>query len=303
MRAALAYVPRRTPLHDASAGAASVYLGSFAVVAFAYSNPIVLAGAGAGVVIAGLASGAGRALRTSIRWGLTLGVFIVVVNGLVAQRGDTVLAHGLWLPLLGSSEVSAEALAEGGVLALRILVVMMAFAVHTACVDPDRTLRLLRPLARRSALTATLIARLAPLAAADHVRLGEAAALRGPAAAPVGRAAMARRLVAGSLDRAVDVAATLELRGYAHGAPGSARGGRRSRRDRLFASGGLLIALVGIAARVAGLGGFDPYPTMSIDAGWPTLVLAACIPLVATLPLASATRRRRRPAARRQDRG
>ena len=165
------------------------------------------------------------------------------------------LVHGLWLPLLGSTEVSAEALAEGGVLALRIVVVMMAFAVHTACVDPDRTLRLLRPLARRSALTATLIARLVPLAAADHVRLGEAAALRGPAAAPVGRAALARRLVAGSLDRAVDVAATLELRGYAHGAPGSARGGRRSRRDRLFVIAGLVIAVAGIAARAAGLGG------------------------------------------------
>ena len=186
MRPAFSYVPRRTPLHDAGAAAASAYLGSFVLVAFAYSNPIVLAGAGAGVVVAGLAAGAGRALRASLRWGVTLGIFIVAVNGLVAQRGDTVLVHGLWLPLFGSTEVSAEALAEGGVLALRIVVVLMAFAVHTACVDPDRTLRLLRPLARRSALTATLIARLVPLAAADHVRLGEAAALRGPAAAPGG---------------------------------------------------------------------------------------------------------------------
>jgi energy-coupling factor transport system permease protein len=303
MRPALAYIPRRTPLHDASAAAASVYLGSFALGAFVYSNPIVLAGAGAGIAVAGLAAGAGRALRASLRWGVTLGVFIVAINGLVAQRGDTVLVHGLWLPLLGSTEVSAEALAEGGVLALRIVVVMMAFAVHAACVDPDRTLRLLRPLARRSALTATLIARLVPLAAADHVRLGEAAALRGPAAAPVGRAVLARRLVAGSLDRAVDVAATLELRGYAHGAPASARGGRRSRRDRLFVIAGLVIVAVGVAARVAGLGAFDSYPSVSIDAGWPTLVLAASIPLAAALPLIAPTRRSRPAAARRRSRG
>ena len=303
MRPAFSYVPRRTPLHDASAGAASVYLGSFAVVAFAYSNPIVLAGAGAGIVVAGLSARAGRALRAAVRWGAPLGIFIVAVNGLVAQRGDTVLVHGLWLPLLGATEVSAEALAEGGTLALRIVVVMMAFAVHTACVDPDRTLRLLRPLARRSALTATLIARLVPLAAADHLRLGEAAALRGPAAAPVGRAALARRLVAGSLDRAVDVAATLELRGYAHGAPGSARGGPRSRRDGLFYMAGLVIAVAGIAARAAGVGAFDPYPTLTIDTGWPTLALAACIPLAAALPLVTLTRRRRRPAAPRRNRG
>jgi energy-coupling factor transport system permease protein len=299
MRPALSYIPRRTPLHDASAAAASVYLASFALLAFAYSSPIVLAGAGAGIVVAGLAVGAGRALRASALWGLTLGIFIVAVNGLVAQRGDTVLVHGLWLPLLGGTDASAEALAEGGVLALRIVVVLMAFAVQSACVDPDRMLRLLRPLARRSALTATLIARLVPLAAADHLRLGEAATLRGPAAAPVGRAALARRLVAGSLDRAVDVAATLELRGYAHGPPGSAHGDRRSRHDRPFLAAGLAIAVVGLAARAAGLGSFDPYPTVSIDTGWPTLALAAWVPLAAALPFATAARRRGRPTATR----
>src|SRR5690606_38430839 len=129
----------------------------------------------------------------------------------------TILVRGWELPIVGRIDVSAEALAEGGVLGLRIAVVLAAFAVFSACVDPDRLLRLVRPLARHSALTATLITRLVPLAAADYARLREAAALRGPAAAPVGRAALTRRLVAGSLDHAVDVAATLELRGYARG--------------------------------------------------------------------------------------
>ena len=46
-----------------------------------------------------------------------------------------------------------------------------AFAVYSACVDPDRVLRLVGPIARHSALTATLITRLVPLAAADHARL------------------------------------------------------------------------------------------------------------------------------------
>jgi energy-coupling factor transport system permease protein len=287
MRSPLAYTPRRTPLAQAGPFAASVYLGSLALVAFVYSSPIVLAAAGLGVVVAGLAAKAGRALRASARWGLGLGILIVVVNGLVAQRGDTVVVNGLWLPLLGQTDVSAEALAEGGVLALRILVVMMAFAVHSASVDPDRVLRMLRPLARRSALTATLIARLVPLAAADYVRLGEAAALRGPGAAPVGRAAMARRLVAGSLDRAVDVAATLELRGYAHGPPGSARGGPRSRYAARFLAAGLAIAALSIGGRVAGLGAYDSNPTVSIAIDAPTLLLCAAVVTAAALPFAT----------------
>ena len=49
---------------DASALAATVYLGSFVVAAFAYSNPIVLAGAGAGTVVAGVGAKATRALRS-----------------------------------------------------------------------------------------------------------------------------------------------------------------------------------------------------------------------------------------------
>ena len=293
MRPAVAYTPRHTPLGDAGALAASAYLGSFAVCAFAYSSPIVLAGAGAGVVVAGVAGEAGGALRVSARWGALLGIFVVAVNGVVAQRGDTVLVHGLWLPLLGAGDVTAEALAEGAILALRIIVVLMAFAVHSACVDPDDVLHLLRPLARRSALTATLIARLVPLAVADYARLAEAAALRGPAASPVGRAALARRLVAGSLDRAVDVAATLELRGYALGPPRTARSRRRSRHSGRFGATGTAIVAIVLAARAAGAGSFDPYPTLAIDSDAATLGLALVLPLAAALPFVPWPRRRR----------
>ena len=102
---------------------------------------------------------------------------------------------------------------------MRIVVSLVVFAVWSACVDPDRVLRAIRPFAARSALTATLVSRLVPLAAADGARMAEAGRLRGPAAAPLGRAAIARRLIAGSLDRSVDIASTLELRGYGLGHP------------------------------------------------------------------------------------
>jgi energy-coupling factor transport system permease protein len=125
------------------------------------------------------------------------------------------------------------------------------------------------------------------------VRLGEAAALRGPAAAPVGRGALARRLVAGSLDRAVDVAATLELRGYARGAPHSARGGHRSRHDARFLATGAVIAVASALARAMGVGEFDAYPTIQIAADPATLALSAGIPAVAVLPFLTAGRRRR----------
>jgi energy-coupling factor transport system permease protein len=284
MRSALAYSPRPGPLVDASALAATVYLGSFALVAFVFSNPIVLAGAGAAVAVAGVAAGATRALLLALRWGAALAVVIVAVNAVASQRGDTILVRGWDLPVLGQIDVSAEAIVEGGVLALRIVIVMMAFFVHTARVDPDRMVRLLRPVARHSAMTATLLARLVPLAAADYARLGDAALLRGPAAEPVGRGAIVRRLVAGSLDRSVDVAATLELRGYARGAPRSRGPGRRSRYSARFAVCGLAVAVAATAGRLAGLGAFEAYPTLTIDTDAATLALAAAMPLIAAVP-------------------
>ena len=275
MRSPIAYAPRPGPLSRASAVAATLYLGSFAAIAFTRSSPVVLLGALAAVCVAGIAAGGGRALGLALRWGFALGLFVIAINGIASQRGDTILVRGGEVPVLGRIDVSGEALAEGGVLALRIVVVLAAFAVHSACVDPDRVLRLVRPLARHSALTATLITRMVPLAAADHARLREAASLRGPAAAPVGRAAMVRRLVAGSLDRAVDIAATLELRGYGHGAPRSAVRPRPGRHSRLFALAGVGVVALAIAAVLAGVAGFDAYPTVSIETDAATVALAA----------------------------
>jgi energy-coupling factor transport system permease protein len=294
LRSPIAYAPRPGPLAAAGAVAATAYLTAPALVAFIFSNPIVLAGAGAAAAVAGVLAGARGAVLAALRWGLTLGVFIIAVNAIASQRGDTILLRGGELPVLGQIDVSGEALVEGAVLALRITVVLIAFAAHSACVDPDRLLRLLRPLARHSALTATLITRLVPLAAADHARLRDAQALRGPGAAPVGRSALTRRLVAGSLDRAVDVAAALELRGYARGAPRRAGRRRGSRHDWRFAAAGAAIASLGIAGRIAGIGGFEAYPLVDLDADPATLGLAGALPLLAAAPYLGLDRTGRR---------
>jgi energy-coupling factor transport system permease protein len=292
MRSPLAYTPRSGPLQSASPGAAIAYLGAFVFVAFLYSNPIVLAAASLAAAIAGLASGAVRAVVFSLRLGLSLALLIVVVNGLVTDRGVTVLARFGHFPLLGQVNVTAEALVAGASIGLRAMAAMIAAGVYSACVDPDRVLRMLRPIAGRSALTATLISRLVPVAARDSSRLREAGRLRGPAAAPVGRGAFARRLLAGSLDRSVDVAATLELRGY--GLPTAARrsGRERSRHDRRFWLAAAALCAVALSGRLAGAGGFDAYPQIDVAADGMTLVVAGATVLAGLVPL------RRRKARR-----
>jgi energy-coupling factor transport system permease protein len=285
MRSPFAYIPRRGPLQAASPGAAVAYLGAIVVVAFLYSSPLVLMAAGAAATIAGLLAGARSAVRAALKMGLSLALLIVVVNALVVSRGETVVARlGDW-PLLGNVNVTLEAIAAGLSYGLRAAVAMVAFAVYSACVDPDRVLRALRPLAGHSALTATLVSRLVPVATADAARLRDAAALRGPAGAAVGKAPLARRLLAGSLDRAVDVAATLELRGYSLDAPRAGNRRAPSRHDRRFYAVAALVLATAIAGELLGADGFRTYPTIAIGLGPSTVAVATVVALSGLAPL------------------
>ncbi|MFL5872864.1 MAG: CbiQ family ECF transporter T component [Solirubrobacterales bacterium] len=285
MKSPFAYQPRPRPLQLASPGAAVAYLGALVVVAFLYSSPVVLLAAGAAAVLAGRLAGATRAVRVALKMGLALALLIVVVNALVVDRGETVLVRlGDW-PLLGHMDITFEAIVAGLSGGLRAAVTLVVAAVYSACVDPDRVLRVLRPLAGRSALTATLVSRLVPVAAADASRLRDASLLRGPGAAPVGKAPLARRLLAGSLDRAVDVAATLELRGYSLDAPRARNRRARSRYDRRFYAVAVLVLVAAIAGKALGADDFQTYPSVEIGLGPATLAFSVLVALSGLAPL------------------
>jgi energy-coupling factor transporter transmembrane protein EcfT len=300
MRSPFAYIPRRGPLQQASPGAAVTYLGAFVVVAFLYASPAVLVAAGAAVSVAGLLAGARRAVRAALRTGLALALLVAAVNALLVDRGATVLARlGHW-PIFGQVDVTLEALVAGAAIGLLVVVTIVASCVYSACVDPDRVLRSLRPVAARSALTATLVSRLVPVAAADAGRLRDAALLRGPGAAAVGKGPLARRLLAGSLDRAVDVAATLELRGYSLGVPSGARRREPSRHDARFYLAGAAVLMAATAGKLAGADDFGTYPTIVLGFGPATAAVCAVVLAAGLAPLRRGTRR---PVARRPARG
>jgi energy-coupling factor transport system permease protein len=103
---------------------------------------------------------------------------------------------------------------------------------------------------------------------------------------PPGRLAVVRAALAGSLDRAVDVAAALEVRGYAlAGRP--ARGRRPwSRHDIRIAAAGLAAAAVAIAGAVAGVGHVEPYPTLDIAFGAGEVTVAGALLVLGAAPLA-----------------
>lgn len=281
------YRPGASALHSARAGLAVAFCASFALVATLYESPVVLAGALLGVCAAAAGAGVVAELRRAARLALPLAVLVVVVNALVSRDGSTVVARGG--EVLGRRlDVTLEAIAYGGMSALRLLALIGAFAVYSAVVDPDDMLKLLRRFSYRSALTGSLATRLVPVLQRDARRISEAACCRPD---PPRRTAVAMATLTRSLDRAVDVAAALEVRGYAGARRPPRRRARWSRHDARVAATALAVACAAVAARIGGVGAIDPYPTVQVAAGAPELALAAALALAGAVPFAGARAR------------
>lgn len=291
-----------SPLHAARAGVAAAFALAPCIVALVTPNPLMLAGALACMAAAGAAAGVGRELRSAARLAVPLAILVAAINPLVSREGLTLLVQGPTVPLYGTLDVTVEAVVFGAIAGLRVIVIVLAFALYSAVVNPDRVLSGLRRVAPRSALTASLTTRLIPLLARDAERMREAYGLRADAQAATGRGArlrragtMTRALGAGALERAMDAAASLEVRGY--GAHVPARSGRRerlpwSRDDRAFAVAAVLLAGVPVALRLSGAGLFDPYPVVEADAGAAVICASCALTAIALLPFAAAARRR-----------
>jgi energy-coupling factor transport system permease protein len=261
-----------------------VYCLALACAALMLSNPVPLAAAALAIVLAGAAARVGRELGRAALLAIPVAVMITLVNALVTRDGLTVIARLGDLPVLGHTDITLEATAYGGVLGLRAAALILCGALYTAAVDPDGVLRLFRRVSFHSALSATLATRLVPVLVRDSRRLADAQRCRpGP---PPSRLALIRAATAGVLDRALDVAAALEVRGY-----GAARKPRRystpvSRHDLAFALSAAGILAIAIGTRISGAGAFQAYPALHAPVRVATLVAAVALVVCALAPFA-----------------
>jgi energy-coupling factor transport system permease protein len=280
----VSYRRRPSPLHGAGAGTGALFCLSLGLAALMVSNPIALGAVALAVLGAAAGAGVGRDVMRTVRFTLPFALFIAVLNALITRNGLTVILRLGDVPLIGQTDVTLEATVYGLVLGLRAVVLITCGALYTAAVDPDEMLALLRPLSFRSALTATLATRMVPVLLRDSRRLAEAQRCRpGP---PPSRATMLRAATSGVLDRALDVAAVLEVRGYGVGGSRPRRHRTRNRHDYAFAVSGLVILALAVAGGPFGWAGFRAYPTLHVADGPATLGLAVALLLATLVPFA-----------------
>ncbi len=280
----MTYRWRATPLHATRATVGSAYCVVLTGVALSFEHPLILGWLLATVLVAARGARVTREVMRMVAWAVPFAVVIALVNALIVREGLTVIVRGGDVPWLGAVDVTLEAAVYGAILGLRAIVVLACFALHSAAVDPDDLLRAFRRAGFRSALTAALATRMVPVLARDARRLHDAQRCR--PGAPASRWAVVRAVTGGSLDRAVDVAATLEVRGY-----GAARRPPRMRRpwsrhDLAFGLSAVALLALAVGAVAGGWEPFEAYPRLESPVTGGVVALCALLSVVALAPFA-----------------
>jgi energy-coupling factor transport system permease protein len=250
----MSYRRRNSPLHAARASVAAAYCLALAFAAVVLSSPIAL------------------------------GAVTVAVAAETGGQGLTVIVRFGELPLLGHTDITLESTAYGGVLGLRAVALILCGAVYTGAVDPDEVLRLFRRRSFRSALSASIATRMVPMLIRDSRRLAEAQRCR--PGRPPSRLQLMRAATSGMLDRALDVAAALEVRGYGAARRPLPKRSPYSRHDLAFGASAVAVAALALVVRIADLTPFHAYPTLRLTADVGAIAASALLVLCALLPFA-----------------
>ena len=274
-----------SPLHATRAAVGGAWCLALAAIPLCSQHPAVLVAVLAVEAVAALAAGLGRELRRTAAWGVPFAVVVVVINALVTRDGATVVFRGPSLPWPGQIDITLEGIAYGGVLGLRILAIFGTAVFLTAAVDPDELLRSLRRVSLRSGRHGG-----ARDAAVRRPAPRRAPARRRPAlparTVVASRLAIMRAVTAGALDRATDIAATLEVRGFGSGARPPRMHRPWSRHDYAFAASAVALLAIAIGVLAGAWAQFDAYPRLSAPLTRPTLLAIAALVVCALAPFA-----------------
>lgn len=159
-----------------------------------------------------------------LKIGLGFLLVLMFINVVVVRAGSTVLFLGPAFPGFGRIRITLEALCYGAVMGVRLLVIISVFCLFMYIVHPDSIIGLLGGRSDKTALALGLSLRLFPLMRADFLRIAEVQRCRGVSFRErnwrkrVGKAIpVIKVLLLSSLERAFQLAESLQTRGYGLG--------------------------------------------------------------------------------------
>lgn len=286
----LAYREKDTLLHKLHPLTAVTYITAMIILSLLFFHPVYLLGLFLAVGTAIAVSGNLREWKPYLLVGLGIAVLIILVNAVFVRAGSTVLLHGPRVPGLGNIKVTLEAVCFGAAMGLRLLVIISAFCYYTHTVHPDKIMGLCSRFGSKSVLAVTLSTRLFPLLVRDAFRIAEVQRCRGVRLDTGSRWQRLKNrlpiinvLLLSSLERSLQVAESMQARGY-----GSGKRTYYSRhlwrpRDFLILLAVVVSLTCGIMASLKGWAGYTYYPRLE-EFCLNDFKLAAVIIITLTVP-------------------
>lgn len=207
---------------------------------------VVSAGVLAAILLGVCLRASGRARSLYLFGALFTGLTVFVVSPFLWSGGGTVLFSGPIVPVLGPIDLTTDEIKLAALNGLRLTALALAFSAYALLLDHDQLVAA-AGFARRSALAVAVATRLVPTLQRDAGGLAEAVRGRGLTIRGVrAHARLLSPLVAGSLERAWNLAEAMEARGF--GQAGATRAPRPAwnRVDRIAVALAVPIVLAGL---------------------------------------------------------
>lgn len=264
---------------------------SLMVVALIADNPFFQLGVITATAILALAAGVIHEWFSWWKICAVVGLATMIINPLVSREGAHVIWRGPHVPVLGGLKITAEALAFGAGMGLRLAAVIWVFALLTLAVDPDSVLGMFRGRGSRSALVSALTLRMVPTTMRDAGSLLDAQRSRGMAldegskwAVLKSRLPLVKKTLSTSLDRGIGLAEAMESRAYGSGRRTHYSVHRFAAGDIVTVTASALILAACVTGIAAGALSFEYYPSISTGYGaWTVFFVLAPIVIAALL--------------------
>ena len=249
---------------------------SLAVVisALIFNNPIYLALLLLATALIAIYAKIFKEWVSYMRYCIFICMLIMLINPFFSHHGTHIIYEFPFkIPVLGKPEITLEAIAYGGGMALRLLTIISAFAILTYTVNPDDMLNSLTKIKPfyRSVYVTSLAARFIPTLVRDSDTITEIQMSRGFEINSGGmiqkiknRIPILIPLLSNSLDRAIQVSEAMESRAFGCSKKRTFyKNTRLSKGEFIIITSAIFAVLMVVYIRSAGFGGYSYYPTLN----------------------------------------
>jgi len=232
-----------------------------------FSNPLYIASIFIFTIINIIILKELKVLRKTFKYSLFTVILIVIVNPLVSNSGSNVIYKSGRLPIIGKINITLEAIAFGGNMALKLLCIFLLFSLYSILSDKDESFSFLSKYVHKLTLILSMTTNIIHKLRFEVDRVKEVMVLRG---VKLNDKNFTKRIIAyypiikviliSSLEGSIDRAEALHSRSYGAGIRTSYTNLKMNSIDYFVFSISIILAGLTMYCIINGIGVFNFYP-------------------------------------------